>query len=370
MTNWENHETTSRYQSHLILKVVAFRFVHVFASLYYYAFADLTTHKSDNLLRVVIQLAGFMVAGQLWKNVMETLLPFVQRKWRQRQKKRATNAQFTHSTVFNNSANGTASNGGVQRNHHSVLLAGIELHNTNAAIHEQCVWLEQASDKAWEEAELEPYDMFEDYTEMLIQFGYVSFFSLAFPLAPLLALANNVLELRTDAFKLCHAKQRPIARKASGIGVWFHVLQPMSVLAVLTNCLHIAFTMSFVDDLASSSSSSGTTTTKVWVAFGVEHVLLAVKVWMMVVIPSMPKDVQDHVLVERERAKEESARAMVAKLRLLPDSSAAAGGATADVAAAPRETMLNKNDRAATGAGAVLVDLRRWSSKDTKTNQI
>jgi hypothetical protein len=37
---------------------------------------------------------------------------------------------------------------------------------------------------------------------MLIQFGYVSFFSMTFPLAPLLALINNLLEIRVDAFKV------------------------------------------------------------------------------------------------------------------------------------------------------------------------
>lgn len=339
MNNWENHKTETQYRSHLILKVFSFRFVHVFASLYYYAFANVSSSSSsagsgsqDNLLRVAIQLASFMVAGQLWKNVMETLYPFFKRKWQLQQKKQATNAQFSQSTVFNvnnhhhHNAGSSATQHHRQRHRRDVLvlgegsrrsdmLTGIEMSNNNAVIHEQCVRLEQASDKAWEEAELEPYDTFEDYTEMLIQFGYVSFFSLAFPLAPLLALVNNVVELRTDAFKLCHAKQRPIAHKASGIGIWFQVLQLMSVLAVLTNCLHIAFTTTLVDSVV-PGDAQGSTATKVWVAFGVEHFLLALKLWMMFVIPSMPKDVQDKVRVEREHAKQESARAMVAKLLL------------------------------------------------------
>ncbi|TYZ67969.1 hypothetical protein PybrP1_011877 [[Pythium] brassicae (nom. inval.)] len=340
MTNWENHETESRYRSHLILKVFSFRFVHVFASLYYYAFAG---SRGDNLLRVAIQLASFMVAGQLWKNVMETLYPLVLRRWHARQKKRDTNAQVSHSAVFNAM---TLPMGGSRRRRSDALVmaghrstaagggggASIEMNNTNAVIHEQCVRLEQASDKAWEEAELQTYDTFEDYTEMLIQFGYVSFFSLAFPLAPLLALVNNVVELRTDAFKLCHAKQRPIAHKASDIGVWFHVLQLMSVLAVLTNCLHVAFTTTLLERLFAWSLSSSveavtvTATTKVWVAFGAEHLLLALQVAMMLAIPAMPRDVQHKVRVEREQAKQESARAMAAKMLLLAATPARSDG--------------------------------------------
>ena len=52
----------------------------------------------------------------------------------------------------------------------------------------------------------------------VIQFGYVTFFSWAFPLAPALALLNNIVETRTDARKILHHSRRPIAHKAGGIG--------------------------------------------------------------------------------------------------------------------------------------------------------
>ncbi|KAJ0410456.1 hypothetical protein P43SY_002788 [Pythium insidiosum] len=301
LTKWENHETETRHQSHLILKVFSFRFVHVFASLYYYAFAR--GSRDDSLLRVAVQLASFMVSDQLWRNAMQTLYPFFLRRYAARRKKRDANEQFQHSAVFHAGAGTHAA---------SASAGAAALMHRNAVIHEQCVRLEQASDRAWEEAELEPYDTFEDYTEMLIQFGYVTFFSLAFPLAPLLALCNNVFELRMDAFKLCHAKQRPIARKASGIGVWLDVLQLMSVLAVLTNCLHIAFTTSLVERLVPAISGSS----KVWVVFAVEHVLLALKAWMTIVVPAMPSAVKQNVRREREHAKLESARAMASKIHL------------------------------------------------------
>jgi anoctamin-8 len=328
MNNWENHRTETRYQSHLILKVFSFRFVHVFASLYYYAFAS-----GANLLRVAIQLASFMIAGQLWKNVMETGFPFFKRRYLIRKKRKATNEQFEQSAIFKLAlrGGGTVAATGVNGSGPNVSsglglsglgggtsdlsgvgmgLGGASGAGLNSVIHEQCVRLEQASDKAWEEAELQKYDTFEDYTEMLIQFGYVSFFSIAFPLAPLLAFLNNLVELRTDAFKVCHAKQRPIAHKASGIGIWFPVLQLMSVLAVLTNCLHIAFTTTQIESLFPNI----TTENKVWVVFFVEHLVLALKVWMTFIVPSMPSDVKEKVRLEREIAKRESARAIAAKL--------------------------------------------------------
>ncbi|KAG7390984.1 hypothetical protein PHYPSEUDO_006119 [Phytophthora pseudosyringae] len=320
LNNWENHRTESRYQSHLILKVFSFRFVHVFASLYYYAFApqaessgdgDSQATKSDGMVRVAIQLASFMVTGQLWKNVMETLYPFVRRRLDARAKKRASNEQFNQSAVFNG-VNSVARGPSRRRGNAtaSTKLAPEAMMSSNAVIHEQCVRLEQASDRAWEEAGLKRYDTFEDYTEMLVQFGYVSFFSLAFPLAPLLALLNNLLELRTDAFKLCHTRQRPLAHKASGIGVWLHVLQLMSVLAVLTNCFHLSYSTSLLERAFPSVTASQ----KVWIVFGIEHLLLLLKVWLACVVPSVPRDVSESLRRERELAKHDSARAMAARM--------------------------------------------------------
>lgn len=61
---------------------------------------------------------------------------------------------------------------------------------------------------------------FEDYLEMFIQFGYVVLFSSAFPLAALCAFVNNVVEIRSDAFKLCAIFQRPFGQPAENIGTW------------------------------------------------------------------------------------------------------------------------------------------------------
>ena len=61
---------------------------------------------------------------------------------------------------------------------------------------------------------------FEDYLEMFIQFGYVTLFSSAYPLAALCALINNVMEIRGDAFKLCFVHQRPFGQRVADIGTW------------------------------------------------------------------------------------------------------------------------------------------------------
>lgn len=55
---------------------------------------------------------------------------------------------------------------------------------------------------------------------MVIQFSYVTWFSSVFPLAGLFALLNNVVEIRSDAFKICMSFQRPIGERVRNIGAW------------------------------------------------------------------------------------------------------------------------------------------------------
>ncbi len=63
-------------------------------------------------------------------------------------------------------------------------------------------------------------DLYEDYLEMVIQFGYIIFLSTLFPLAAFFSLLNNLIEIRTDAFKLCMIYQRPFSQRVKDIGHW------------------------------------------------------------------------------------------------------------------------------------------------------
>lgn len=61
---------------------------------------------------------------------------------------------------------------------------------------------------------------FDDYLEQFLLFGYVSLFSCVYPLAAVLVVLNNVTEVYSDAFKVCHVFKRPFSEPASDIGVW------------------------------------------------------------------------------------------------------------------------------------------------------
>jgi hypothetical protein len=52
--------------------------------------------------------------------------------------------------------------------------------------------------------------LFDEYLEMVIQFGFCTLFVSAFPLAPFFALLNNILEIRLDAYKFIVTQRKPM----------------------------------------------------------------------------------------------------------------------------------------------------------------
>ena len=61
-------------------------------------------------------------------------------------------------------------------------------------------------------------------------------FSSAYPLAGLCAILNNLIEIRSDAFKLCFIHQRPFAQRVASIGCWQTAMELMGVAGVVVNC--------------------------------------------------------------------------------------------------------------------------------------
>jgi len=105
----------------------------------------------------------------------------------------------------------------------------------------------------WEEdfllEAIQEQTLFYEYLEMVIQFGFIVLFVAAFPLAPLFALINNVIELRTDAYKFVRERRKPVAETAMGIGAWEQLLRVLCQLGVVTNGVILAFTSHAVEKL-------------------------------------------------------------------------------------------------------------------------
>lgn len=85
-----------------------------------------------------------------------------------------------------------------------------------------------------QEAELSNYDVYDDIREMVLQCGHLVLFSVIWPLAPVSFLLNNWVELRADAVKICVEMQRPTPWRADTIGPWLDALNFLTWIGSIT----------------------------------------------------------------------------------------------------------------------------------------
>ncbi|KAM9264208.1 anoctamin-6 [Cariama cristata] len=220
ITDFELPRTQTDYENSLTTKMFLFQFVNYYSSCFYIAFFKgkfvghpgnpvywLGKYRNEEcdpggcLLELTTQLAIIVGGKAIWNNIQEVLLPWVKN------------------------------------------LIG---RYCAAARSEKVV-------PRWEQDyHLQPIGklgLFYEYLEMVIQFGFVTLFVASFPLAPLLALINNMLEIRLDAWKLTTQFRRMVPQKAQDIGAWQPIMQGIAILAVVTNAMIIAFTSDMIPRL-------------------------------------------------------------------------------------------------------------------------
>ncbi|CAK0846502.1 unnamed protein product [Prorocentrum cordatum] len=149
----------------------------------------------------------------------------------------------------------------------------------------------------WElEAARGELEDFGDYLEMVIEFGYVTLFASAFPLAACLSVCANVVEVHSDAVRLRHALRRPPPMAAGGMPpAWRTVIRSICWLSVLTNVLLFGFSSqqmmqffpSFFKEL--DADEHKVRQQGVWVLFGLENVLLAMCTGLSLAVRREPK---------------------------------------------------------------------------------
>jgi len=141
---------------------------------------------------------------------------------------------------------------------------------------------------------------------MILQFGYATMFVTAYPLAPLLAVINNYIEIRVDAFKLLTGTRRPEPKGAEDIGTWQYILEIMSTASVITNSLLICFTGTKLTELCLPDEHNVCQglpmnyTLLYWrlaLFVVLEHVFMFFKTGLGLAIPDVPED----VVLQRKR---------------------------------------------------------------------
>ncbi|XP_048580920.1 anoctamin-7 isoform X2 [Nematostella vectensis] len=219
LNHWEMHRTQTEYEDNLTLKVFIFQFTNFYSSIFYIAFfkgkfvgypgnygtifglRNEECSPGGCLIELAQQLAVIMIGKQVIGNIQEVFIPELKKYLKNRKRQNSKD--------------------------------------------------EDEIKPRWE-ADYELLDnegLFQEYLEMVIQYGFITLFVAAFPLAPFFALANNVFEIRIDADKFVNDLRRSTADRAQDIGVWFTILDSITKLAVISNAFLIAFTSEFLPKL-------------------------------------------------------------------------------------------------------------------------
>ncbi|XP_062973421.1 anoctamin-5 isoform X2 [Elgaria multicarinata webbii] len=220
ITDMEIPRTHLEYENRLTMKMFLFQFVNYYSSCFYVAFfkgkfvgyPGSYTYMFDSwrneecdpagcLIELTTQLTIVMAGKQIWGNIQEAIVPWIWNWWGRR--KARSNPENLYSRW--------------EQDHDLQIFGALGL--------------------------------FYEYLEMVIQFGFITLFVASFPLAPLLALMNNILEIRVDSWKLTTQYRRPVAAKAHSIGIWQEILNGMAILSVVTNAFIVAFTSDMIPRL-------------------------------------------------------------------------------------------------------------------------
>ncbi|CAG0899825.1 unnamed protein product [Darwinula stevensoni] len=278
LNDFENYRTEEKYENHLIFKLVVFQFVNSFSSLFYVAFYQ------QDLGSLQAHLAALLITRQIVDNVKESALPYFLGQFK------LSRLHLSLKALGSPSPSKEKKNI-LQENESRIQATGTEKSSEDGTAQPN----KPPSGKALSNAELEssmtPYPgTFDDYLEMFIQFGYVTLFSAAFPLAGLCAFLNNIVEIRSDAFKLCYIIQRPFGERVRNIGTWQDCMELMGLVAIVVNVTLIG-QMGPLHRLAPSLSQHHALLAVV--VF--EHLLLGLRWFLVRAIPDVPSWVKDEM---------------------------------------------------------------------------
>jgi len=148
------------------------------------------------------------------------------------------------------------------------------------------------------EAKLPVYDIYVDYSEIITQFGYVSLFSVIWPLTPIAALINNWVELRSDAIKICVHTRRPIPYRADSIGPWLENLTLLTWLSAITNP-----SLLYLYHPTSNAFSSASLIVMMALIFCTEHILGFIHYIIQQMMSAIPSSADDYIKKQEYRAK-------------------------------------------------------------------
>jgi hypothetical protein len=267
-----SHRTQQEFESALAVKNWAFQFTNNFYVLFYVAFAKNGSvfgtdsfcqsasgnPTGDCLTEVQLQLAFLFCSKIVCSQIARVLIPFLKTKIARVQLETHRNFRRHKRDIIRTQGHGWIITSALCRTLRDLLCCRRSADSTKeteyAALPDsdhptsdyrprhvdvELSIMEQVRRASFNRGTIP--GTFGAFNTMAVQFGFVVLFAPAFPLASLMALLNNITEMRTRPYQLCNALQRSPAELCDSIGTWFTVFKFLSVVAVATNALLVVF---------------------------------------------------------------------------------------------------------------------------------
>lgn len=261
----ERHVDQTAKENRLLAKVSIFYFCNMYSTLFFYCF------YLRDMEKLSAWLSTLLVTKQIVGNMAEVALPFATAKLLPSVSQRLSRWR---------------SKGGGECDEATI-------------VREDLAFAKGEFMKPAYDAEEAEDGLFDDYLEMAFQFGYVVMFSAAFPLGSLCAFINDIVEVRSDAFKITSLCRMSVPEGAVGIGAWLNIFSTMVFVSIVTNGFMVCFVTDWLDLLLGRPLSI---MEKTIVFFTLEHLLLAFKYTLKFLIDDIS------LAVLKDLAREEELR--------------------------------------------------------------
>lgn len=274
LVDGENHRYESAYEDSLINKMYMFQFINSYISNYIIAY----------WVRDFGILAQNLVVIMVFKQVGANIAEYLQDKILIGRKIKKVKTHYQGQLMALSATDDTI---------------GTEELKMQQHIEEQLVMAQQAESLIY------------FYNEAIIQLGFIVFFAMVFPLAPLFSFLTNLLEIKIKLNRMSRFSRRFIAQGASGIGSWTGVMELISMVSIPINVAILLFTAKgkdedgVIDESATvkyllEREEGRTKFEVVLILVMVEHLLLGAKIVAAQLIPDVPAQV---IVDERKRPK-------------------------------------------------------------------
>jgi anoctamin-10 len=237
LTERENHKYQSDFDDSLIIKRFSFEFYDCFLPLIYFGWWEL------NFKMLRDSVISLYIVDELRRVAVESLLPYITQN--HQKVKNAIRLSITKKSIETKKSDDKES-------------------QKKLAILEEM-----------EELDKDEMEIFDDYLEMIVTFGYLAMFASVFALGATIIFVFILIETRSDIFKLEKNLKRPIPLKSHTMGSWSVVLELFCFLSIFSNIIVSCYASDQMDHLLPwLKEYRESDETSVATVFALEHILL------------------------------------------------------------------------------------------------